>query len=43
MVRLAREIGESRLNVSKALHELERQGLLEMGRERIVVAALEKL
>lgn len=43
MVRLAREIGESRLNVSKALHELERQGLLEMGRERIVVATLEKL
>lgn len=43
MVRLAEEIGESRLNVSRALHAMQDEGLLKMSRERIDVFALEKL
>ena len=43
MVRLAREIGESRLNVSHELHRMQQDGLIEMQRETIVVPHLEKL
>ena len=43
MVRLAEEIGESRLNVSRALHAMQDEGLLKMSRERIDVFALENL
>ena len=43
MVRLAREIGESRLNVSRELHRMQQDGLIEMQRETIVVPHLEKL
>lgn len=43
MVRLAREIGESRLNVSRELHRMQDDGLIEMQRETIVVPHLEKL
>lgn len=43
MVRLSREIGESRLNVSRELHSMQADGLIEMQRETIVVPHLEKL
>lgn len=40
---LAIDISESRLNVSKALHEMEQEGLLEMNRLHIIVDDMEKL
>lgn len=40
---LASEISESRLNVSKALHEMQGKGLLQMKRLHILVDDLEKL
>lgn len=40
---LASEISESRLNVSKALHEMQGKGLLQMNRLHILVDDLEKL
>lgn len=43
MVRLAREIGESRLNVSRELHRMQADGLIELSREMIVVPRLERL
>lgn len=43
MQQLSSSIGESRLNVSRALHGFESDGLLELGRGTIHVAALERL
>ncbi len=40
---LAVEISESRLNVSKALHELQSKGLLRMNRLHILVDDMERL
>lgn len=40
---LASEISESRLNVSKALHEMQGEGLLRMNRLHIIVDDMEKL
>ena len=38
---LATEIGESRLNVSKALHKMEESGLLKVSREHIHIPRME--
>ena len=43
MEQLAREIGESRLNVSRALHVLQEERLLTFGRAEIHIPALEKM
>ena len=43
MTRLAEELGETRLNVSRMLHELENKGFLDSSRERIQIPAFERL
>ncbi len=43
MVRLGKEIAESRLNVSKQLRQLQVEGLIEMKKNKIIIPALEKL
>ncbi|MBR5634889.1 MAG: winged helix-turn-helix domain-containing protein, partial [Prevotella sp.] len=43
MTRLADELNESRLNVSRALNRLQKAGLLTLGREKIEILALERL
>lgn len=43
MTRMAKELNDSRLDISKALNNLEAQGLLRLQRERIFIPALEKL
>lgn len=43
MRRLALEVNDSRLDVSKALNDLQEQGLIELFRGRIHIPALEKL
>lgn len=43
MTRLADELNDSRLDISRALNEMEGQGLLELHRGRIEVPALEEL
>ena len=43
MTRLAAELGDSRLNISLMLNELQRQGLLLLHRGRIEIPSLEKL
>ena len=43
MADLARELNESRLDVSRALNRLSRQGLATLSRGRIIIPALEKL
>lgn len=43
MERLAAEIGESRLNVSKELNDMDTEGLISSRRGKIYVKALEKL
>lgn len=43
MQTLANEIGESRLNVSRELHSLEKENLILLGRERICIPHLENL
>lgn len=43
MQTLADEIHESRLNVSKMLHELETERLILLSRSQIIIEALEKL
>ncbi|MCI6671164.1 MAG: Crp/Fnr family transcriptional regulator [Prevotella sp.] len=43
MQTLADEIHESRLNVSKILHELETERLILLSRSQIIIEALEKL
>ncbi len=43
MTRLAAELGDSRLNISHMLNELQRQGLLLLHRGRIEIPSLEKL
>ena len=43
MVRLADELGETRLTVSRMLHRLEEKGLLQVGRQRIDIPLLERL
>ncbi len=43
MNRLAQEVNDSRLDVSKALNEMQEEGLLELYRGRIHIPALEKL
>ena len=43
MQTLATSIGESRLNVSRALHEMEEKGLLTLSREQIHITNMERL
>lgn len=43
MTRMAKELNDSRLDISKALNNLEAEGLLHLQRERIFIPALEKL
>uniref|UniRef100_UPI0040387B96 helix-turn-helix domain-containing protein n=1 Tax=Segatella hominis TaxID=2518605 RepID=UPI0040387B96 len=43
MTRMAKELNDSRLDISKALNNLESEGLLHLQRERIFIPALEKL
>lgn len=43
MERLAVEVNDSRLDVSRALNEMQRRGLVELHRGRIVVPSLERL
>ncbi len=43
MTQLALEVGDSRLDVSRALNDLQRKGLLQLHRGRIVVPQLELL
>lgn len=43
MERLADELNDSRLNVSRALNRMQRDGLLELYRGRVVVPQLERL
>ncbi len=43
MQQLAEEVNDSRLNVSRALNQLQRNGLLELHRGRVVVPQLERL
>lgn len=43
MERLAAEVNDSRLDVSHALRAMREDGMIETGRGRIVVAAIEKL
>ena len=43
MQTLANEIGESRLNVSRELHRLEKENLIQLTRERICIPHLENL
>ena len=43
MTQLAHEIGESRLNVSRALHQMQKENLLFLGRAEIDIPFLEKL
>ncbi|MBO4851319.1 MAG: Crp/Fnr family transcriptional regulator [Prevotella sp.] len=43
MQTLANEIGESRLNVSKELHQLEKENLIVLARERVCIPRLENL
>ena len=43
MRRIAEEVNDSRLDVSKALNHLQSQGLIRLYRERIHILELEKL
>lgn len=43
MERLAQEIGESRLNVSRELKAMKAEGIIELRRAEIVIPALERL
>lgn len=43
MTRIAQELNDSRLNISKALNHLEAEGFIELHRGRIHIPALEKL
>lgn len=43
MTRLADDFNDSRLDVSRMLNELQREGLVELHRGRIVIPSLEKL
>lgn len=43
MTRIAEELNDSRLDISKALNHLEKDGLLELHRGRVIIPALEKL
>lgn len=43
MTRIAEELNDSRLDISRALNRLEDEGVLQLNRERIYVPAMEKL
>lgn len=43
MTRLADEVGDSRLDVSRSLNQMQRDGLLELRRGRIIVPQMELL
>ncbi|MBF1590811.1 MAG: winged helix-turn-helix domain-containing protein, partial [Prevotella shahii] len=43
MEKLANEMNDSRLNVSRALNHMQSQGLIELKRGRIAIPMLEKL
>jgi len=43
MERLAVELNDSRLDVSRALNDMQRRGLVELHRGRIVIPSLERL
>lgn len=43
MERLAAEVNDSRLDISRALNKMQNEGLLQLSRGRITIPALEKL
>ena len=43
MTRLADDLNDSRLDVSRMLNQLQHEGLVELHRGRIVIPSLEKL
>ena len=43
MEHLADELNDSRLNVSRVLNQLQREGLVELHRGRVVIPQLERL
>ena len=43
MERLAQELNDSRLNVSRVLNQLQHDGLIELHRGRIIIPQLERL
>ena len=43
MERLAEELNDSRLNVSRVLNQLQREGLVELHRGRVDIPQLERL
>jgi len=43
MERLAQELNDSRLNVSRVLNQLQYEGLVELHRGRVVIPQLERL
>jgi len=43
MERLAEELNDSRLNVSRVLNQLQREGLVQLHRGRVVIPQLERL
>ena len=43
MERLAQELNDSRLNVSRVLNQLQYEGLIELHRGRVVIPQLERL
>jgi len=43
MTRLAEELNDNRLNISKELHRMQDDGLITLARGRILIPALEKL
>lgn len=43
MIRLASEINDSRLDVSKALNQMKREGLVRLGRGKIGIENMEKI
>lgn len=43
MERLAAELNDSRLNVSRALNQMQRDGLIELRRGRVIIPQLERL
>ena len=43
MTRLAEEVNDSRLNVSRILNDMQHRGLIELSRGKIEVPQLERL
>ena len=43
MTQLARELNDSRLDISRALHTLQTDGLIRLSRGKIEIPAIERL